>query len=121
MEGYSVINYKNKQIHIVDYSVLNKSKEKTIKLIQYATEQYKNLPKDSVLAIVNAENFYFDMDILKVFKEEGAKTAPYEKKVAVIGVKGLIKAAYNFVVGLTRNNYKVMNSEAEAKEWLIKD
>ena len=47
---------------------------------------------------------------------------PYEKRVAVIGMKGLQKVAYNFIVSLTQKDLvKAFDSELEAKEWLVKD
>lgn len=124
MEGLSVINCKNKEIIFVDHSVLSKDpnqKEKTIKLIKETTTEYQKRPKNSVLGLVNVEGSKFDMEILNVFKEEGGKIDPYEKKVAVYGVKGLQKAGYNFVVGLINSKYKVFETEVEAKEWLVKD
>lgn len=121
VEGFSIIPYKDKRIYYVDYSALNKSKEKTIQLITHATQVYVNLPQNSVLALVNTENGYFDMDTLKVFKAEGSKTAIYEKKVAVIGVKRLIKVAYDFVVGLTNRKYRLFDTKEEALEWLVSE
>lgn len=121
VEGFSKITYKGKEIYYIDYSGLSKDKEKTIELIRHVTDVYEHLPKNSVLEIVKAENFLFDMSVLNIFKEEGAKTAPYEKKVAVIGVKSLPRAAYNFIVGLSRSNYKILDSLEQAKEWLVAD
>jgi hypothetical protein len=127
MDGLKIINYKNKTIIYIDYTVkpgggpdtIGSSKEKTIQLLRSATDEYKKCPEGSVLALCKFEGVRFDMDVLKVFKEEGAKTKPYEKKVAVIGIKGLLKAGYNFVVGLTSNTFKAFDSEDEAKEWLV--
>lgn len=124
-EGISTFNYKGKTIICVDYSGFasdkTTQKEKTIKLRKSVTEEYSKYPPKSVLGIVNFNNFYFDMDVLNVFKEELVKCDPYEKKAAVIGVKSLLKAAYNFVVGFTKPNYKVFDTEEEAKEWLVSD
>jgi hypothetical protein len=56
------------------------------------------------------------MDVLKVIKEEGNIIKPYEGKTAVLGLNGLIKAGYNFVVGLANPNYKLFDSEQAAKD-----
>jgi hypothetical protein len=125
VKGLSIINYKGKEIIYLDYSGFandkTTQKENTLKLVRGATEEYMKHPLNSILAIVNVENFLFDMDVLNAFKSESAKYGPYEKKVAMIGLKGLVKAGYNFVVGLTKKNYKICNSEIEAKEWLVSD
>jgi hypothetical protein len=121
VEGLSTISYKGKTIIYINYTDLGKSKEKTIQLLIGATEEYRKYPLKSVLALTNTTNLAFNMDVLKIFKDEGKKTAPYEKKVAAIGVKGLLKAAYNFVVGLTSKTFKVFDTELEAKEWLVSD
>jgi hypothetical protein len=116
------ITYKNKTIHCTDYSVIGKSKEKTIQNIYDATKEWTSQPLKSVLALVNCTNLKFDMEILKVFKETNDQCNPHYKKLAMIGVKGLLKAAYNFVVGLTQNKTtKIFNTELEAKEWLVSD
>jgi hypothetical protein len=62
------------------------------------------------------------MDVLNAFQKSTKRTADYEHKMAILGVKGLMKAAYNFVIGLTQNKkVKTFDSELEAKEWLVSD
>lgn len=120
-EGLSRDTYKEKVFYYVDFSVLKKNKEKTLKLIKDVAVEYAKNPQNSVLAITNVKDFFFDMDVLKLFKETQNISSVYEKKVAVIGVAGLLKAAYNFVIGLTQSNHpvKIFATEIEAKEWLV--
>jgi hypothetical protein len=120
-EGISTISYKDKTILFFDFSNMGKSKEKTIKLINAIGGEYARNPLNSVLALFNVKNIYFDMDILNVFKEARNQFSQYEKKVAVIGVTGLLKTGYNFVVGLSKDSssVKIFDSELEAKEWLV--
>jgi hypothetical protein len=120
VDGMLKITYKNKEIIYLDYSKFGDSKEKVLGLLKSAPDEYKKYPPKSLLVLVNVKGFHFDMDTLNTFKNEAPKTAPYEKKVAVVYVKGLVKAAYNFVA-LTKSNFKVFETEEEAKEWLIKD
>jgi hypothetical protein len=125
MEVFSKIIYKNKMIYYLDYSAFQNDKdrkEKTLQLMKTAADTWSVQPKNSVLSLLNLNNFYFDMDILNAFKESASRTSENEKKMALIGVKGLIKTGYNFVIGLTQNSkVKVFDTEAEAKEWLVKD
>lgn len=124
MEGLSTITYKNKQIYYIDYSSIGESKDKVMQLLQGVLEEYtrKKIPPKSVLAITNVSNLHFDSDIISFFKQIREKSAPFEKRVAVIGMKGLQKVAYNFIVTLTQKDLvKAFDSELEAKEWLVGD
>lgn len=124
MEGFSKIAYKGKEIFYVDYSSFGFDVEKALNLIKHATEEYVRLqlPPKSVLAIVNISNLHFDTAVINAFKDEKAKTAYYEKKVAIIGMKGLQKVAYTFIVNLTqRDTVKVFDELSDAKEWLVND
>jgi hypothetical protein len=124
MEGLSTITYKNKQIYYIDYSGIGESKEKVMQLLTGVVDEYvsKKLPPKSVLAITNVTNLHFDSDIINVFKTQREKSLPFEKKVAVVGMKGLQKVAYNFIVTLTQKDLvKAFDSELEAKEWLVSD
>jgi hypothetical protein len=122
MEKVPRINYKGKEIVFVNYAPIGKDKDKVLELMSCMDKTYMESPEHSVLALVNVENMMFDMDILKKFKESQGITEKYQKKVALVGVKGLLKAGYNFVIGLTSNRTtKAFDSEIEAKEWLTAD
>lgn len=122
MEGFSKIAYKGKDIFYVDYSSIGMDKEKVLKLIFGAADEYMKYPLKSVLAITNVASLHFDTEIVDAFKKSQEKTAPYQKKIAIIGMKGLQKVAYNFIVSLTqRNVVKVLDSLEEAKEWVVEE
>ncbi len=124
MENFSKVAYKGKEIYYFDYSSFGFDKEKTLNLLRSIPEIYKQqqTPPKSVLALTNISGLHFDSDVINAFNEERPKTAPYEKKVAVIGMKGLQKVAYNFIVSLTqRNLVKAFDSESDAKEWLVSE
>lgn len=127
MEGLSKINYKGKEIIRIDYSSFSddkaNQKQKTLQLLAAANEEYAKHPKNSVLAMGVYNNFSFDMDVLSALKKGQNEFGSYTKKSAIVGVKGLLKAGYNFVIGLTNNNNnaKAFESEQEAKDWLVSD
>lgn len=127
VEGLSTINHQGKSIVYIDYtSFANldraQQKEKVLQLMRHVIETYSKYPPKSVLSLVNVENVFFDMDMLNAFKNSRNETK-YEKKLAVIGIKGLIKAAYNFVVGLTqdRSSVRTFDTKQEALDWLAQD
>ena len=123
MEGISKIYYNGKTILYIDYSSIGdfKDNDKKIQLIQAVSSEYAKFPPKSVLALINVATLQFDMAVLEAFKASQAKTAPYKKKEAIIGMSGLQKVGYNFVSGLTNDTMKAFNTEREAKEWLTKD
>jgi len=123
MEGFSIISYKDQPIYYFDYSEIGNSKEKVIRLIKYATEEYAKLPLKSLLVLVNFTNLHFDMDVVNTFKEERKKSTPYEKKVAIFGMIGVMNIAYNFIAnaGQATDFMKAFDTELNAKEWLISD
>ena len=122
MEGFSIITHKNKQIFCIDYSGIGNAKEKVLQLLEWVAVEYKKQPPKSILALTNVENLHFDSQIIDAFKKGRDQTTPYEKRVAVIGMKGIQKVAYNFIISLTQKDLvKAFDSEVEAKEWLVKD
>lgn len=121
MEGLSTITFNNKTIYYINYSSIGQSKEKVIQLLKSVIDEYTNkrVPPNSVLALTNVTNLHFDSDIINAFKQSREKTAPYEKKLAVIGMKGLQKVAYNFIITLMQKDLvKAFDTETEAMEWL---
>ena len=123
MDGFSEFDYKGKTITYINYSNIGDFKEKILHLIQTTVDEYRKHPSNSILALTNITNIHFDMDILNAFKDSRSKVASYEKKIAIIGAKGLLLAACNCVIGAINNNstIKIFDAEYEAKEWLVKD
>jgi phosphoribulokinase len=124
MEGFSTISHKNKTIYYIDYSSIGESKDKVIQLLKGVMDEYINqkLPQKSVLALTNISNLHIDSDIINIFKQTREKTAPFEKRVAVIGMKRLQQVAYNFIITLTHKDLiRAFDSESEAMDWLVSD
>ena len=120
MDGLSKITYKGKEIIYVDYSGFKFDKTKTFNLVYGAANEYMKYPSNSVLAIVNLTNLYFDNDIINAFKVTQEATVPYEKKIALIGIKGLQVLAYKYIIHeKSRDMVKFFNNVLVAKEWLV--
>jgi len=121
MKEFFVITYKGKQIHYIDYSNFRNEKEKALQLLKFALNECKKFPPKSSLTLINLANLNFDTEVINAFKDSTRQSAPYVKKVAIIGIKGLQKVVYNFIASLTQQDYslKAFDSELEAKEWLI--
>ncbi len=122
IDGLSKITYKDKEIIYVDYSSFRLDKEKTFKLIYGSADEYLKHPLESVLALVNLTNLYFDNEIINAFKTAQEETIANEKKVALIGLKGLQILAYNYVINMkNRDKVRVFENISEAREWLVND
>lgn len=122
MDGLSKITYKGKEIIYIDYSGFKFDKTKTLSLIYSSANEYMKYPFKSVLAIVNLANLYFDNDIINAFKATQEATALQERKVALIGLKGLQTLGYNHIIPfICRDWVRVFNNISEAKEWLVQD
>jgi hypothetical protein len=120
METPIRISYKHKSLLYVDYAS-TRSKEEKLTLLKIAAEEYMKQPQNSVLAIINLTKVNYDIEIVNNFIKSREKTAPYEKKEAIIGMSSLQRVAYNFICGLKNNNTKTFDSEIEAKEWLVEE
>jgi len=119
MEGISSIFYQGERIYWIDFSHCGETKEDTIKLIDAIAEQFEKNPLHSVLAIIDVSHAFFHFDTLKTFSSLEKRCGQYEKKVAVIGLKGLKKAGFNKAVSFQKKGtVKAFDSEQEAKDWL---
>lgn len=125
MEGYSKITYNGKTIFFSNYSIFEShpnQKEKIIELLKFIQADLLKQPPDSVLLLANFSNLKFDMPILKLFKDSTELTSHIDKRIAIVGVTGLLKSGFNFVVGLNAKlPVKSFDTEQEAKEWLVKE
>lgn len=120
MEGISTIIVREKKIYVVDFTHCGKSKEETLKLFGAVEDEFEKNPLNSVLALVDVAHAFFHFDTLKTFKNFQERCSQYQKKVAVIGLKGLQKTGFNSVVGSNKKGLtKAFDSEMEAKEWLV--
>lgn len=120
VKGLSIIDYKGKKIIYADYSILG-NKDEALALLEELKAQYMKEPLNSVLGMTNVQNLKFDMEVLNKMKSGEKETTPRVKKVAIVGVKGLLKAGYNFVIGLSNSPYKIFDTVEEAKEWLASE
>lgn len=122
MEGISKITYKGKEIIYLDYSCFKLDKTKTLNLVYGSANEYMKYPLKSVLALVNLTNLYFDTNIINAFKITQEETILHQKRIALIGLKGLQILAYKYIVHMKyRDMVRIFNNISEAKEWLVLD
>ncbi len=118
MAGYSIIDYKGKEILYLDYRGMNE--KQMIQTLDEATEHalQDNKPR---LLLTNITGTFVLPDFLKKAKEEGKRTKHLTLKSAIVGVEGpkkVLLKVYNYFVG---DEMKPFEDEEEAKEWLVKE
>ncbi|MCK5102404.1 MAG: hypothetical protein KAR17_06300 [Cyclobacteriaceae bacterium] len=116
MAGYSIIDYKDKDISYLDYRGMNENQ--MIQTLNEATERsiQDNKPR---LLLTNITGTFVLPDFLKKAKEDGKRTKHLTLKSAIVGVDGpkkVLLKVYNYFVG---NEMKPFHDEEEAKEWLV--
>ncbi len=120
MKGISTVTYQGKIIYFANFINSGKTKEDTLGLINDIEVEFAKKPLKSILALIDVSNIFFHLETLKAFKNLQNKSNQYCKKVAIIGLRGLMKTGFNSVAG-KNDSVKSFNSEIEAKEWLISD
>ena len=118
MEGISTIVYQGKCIYFIEFSHA-KSQDETLFLIHAAGDEFEKNPKNSILALFDITHAFFHLETLKTFKKLDKRCGSYEKKVAIIGLKGLKKAGFR---SMNQNpNVQPFDTAQEAKDWLVAD
>jgi hypothetical protein len=122
MDGISTINNQGKKIYVVRFSAVGKTKEETLGLISAIDEEFEKNPPNSVLALIDLKGAFFHFDTFKNFKNLGGSSHQYDKKIAIIGLLGLMKAGFKTVASSDKNNkVRAFDSEQEAMKWLASD
>lgn len=122
-DRFKKIDYKGKEIIIIDYSHLSGQKhiEAIAKIREIMTDMIKSGAHD-LLTIVDANNSYVNNEVLDELKKFSTYVNPYIKKLAYIGIKGIKKIVIRILsVFTSKIDQKLFDSIDEAKEWLIKD
>jgi len=116
MAGYSIINYKGKEILYVDYQGLKT--EEVINMMVEATEfaLKENRP---LLRLSNMTDVYAVKGVVDTGKECGKRTKHLTIKRAAIGITGAKKVLLNAFNRFTGNNARAFDKLEEAKDWLI--
>lgn len=118
MAGYSIIDYKGKEILYLDYRGLNE--KQMIQSLNEATERTLQDNKKRLL-LTNVTGTYIWPDFFAKAKENGKRTKHLTMKSAIVGAKGAKKALlkfYNLFVGC---EMKPFVDEKSAKKWLVKE
>lgn len=112
-----VVDHKGKKIILLDFS--NSTKESIQAIIAESKDFIKKQPASSALTLTDISNLHFDSDVMNMFKEFTVHNKPFVKAGAVVGVKGILKAAYNFVMYFSGRNLPLFETREKAMDWLV--
>jgi hypothetical protein len=78
-------------------------------------------PPKSVLTLNDVTGTSFDSESVEVLKSKVIANAPYVKRAAVIGIRGLQKLIYEAIQKFSQRNIPLFDSRQEALDWLVQD
>lgn len=121
MEEPKFIDFKGKKIVYLDFSDLDtvKDKDEMMTNVKKAKALISSLPQGTGLTLTNATNLRFNSEIVEILKEFAEHNKPYVKVGAMVGIVGLQKMMYDFVMKVTKRNLPIFSTVEEAKDWLV--
>lgn len=117
MKRYYFINYKNKNILVLDFSSL--SGKDIFKLLNDSKPLISKQPKNSVLSIINITNLKYDINTLEAFKKYITDNEMHILASAIYGASFFQSIGIEAFSKSISIPIKVCKSESEAKNWLV--
>jgi hypothetical protein len=76
-------------------------------------------PADSTLLLVDIRNTVMSIEIVGMMKQTAQRMQPHSRRVAVVGVKGVVKVIADSIARLTSGLETILFDDLEqAKDWL---
>lgn len=119
MGRINFITYQGKTILFGDFTDLRPGKEFQ-ELVDAAQKLIASRPPNSVLAMFDATNARFDMDVISRMKDFVHANTPYIHASAVVGIGGLMLVALNTLSNIRGRKFPVFATREEALEYLVK-
>ncbi|MCF6240988.1 MAG: hypothetical protein L3J74_06530 [Bacteroidales bacterium] len=120
MSGTKTINYKGVNIFYMDFSNA-KNREEINKVMTESIHYIRNQPKNSVIALTNMTNMFFNNDIRNDFQEFLSGNKAYIKISSVFGMSGLARFLFNSLMKVTGRDVRSFETMGEAQEFLVKN
>ncbi len=120
MGRINFINYQGKSILFGDFANLRPGKE-----FEEAVDEAQSLiagqPPNSVLAVFDATNAHYDMEVVTRMKEFVQANTPYIRKSAVVGISGLMLIALNTLANVSGRKFPVFETQQAALDYLVEE
>jgi len=118
MNSVETESYKGKKIVCMDFSQCT-DKQQMLDIIDKAKTIIRSQPLNSVLTMTNVEGARFNSEILEAFKEFTVGNKSYVKHSAIVGIKGMIKIAYEGIMLFSKRKIPDFPDVNSAKDWLV--
>lgn len=117
MGRINFIQYQGKNILIEDFSNLYPGQE-LLETIAEAKKLITSQPHNSVLAVLDATNTHYDMEIITAMKEFVRANSPYIRSSAVVGVAGLLNIALQALSTASGRTFPAFKDRQAALDYL---
>jgi hypothetical protein len=112
------LDHKGTRILLADYSRFGADLAGLHAEVEYAVELTIKEPKDSVLSLVDVSGTSGTPEIVDYIKSAAAKTKPYVRKMAVVGIQGYRKILLRAVIAFSGQAIHPCDTIEEARQWL---
>ena len=119
MASTKVINHMGKEI-IIQEMINSKHIDENIRVFNETKGIILTKPPKSVLLITDVSGAFFNTQGAEEMKKFSTIITPHVKASAVVGIEGLKKIILRTLISVSGRDIKMFNTQAEAKEWLIK-
>jgi hypothetical protein len=114
-----LINYKGKQILLVDLS--NFSAAEVENTVRAVPEVVTTRARASVLLLADFTKAAFDQEALRAMKEAAVFNKPYIKKTAWVGAESFSEEFRENLESFSRRDFPTFKNRQDALDWLAAD
>ena len=111
--------YKDKRILIHNYADL--PTDKAIEMLIENSTATASLGRDNLLLLVDVTGMFASKKLVSMWKERAKKNAHLYKKIAVVGVTGLLNTFLRTINKVSGLGARPFEDAQQAKDWLVSD
>jgi hypothetical protein len=112
--------YKGKSILFVDFTNLRPGDE-FLETVNEVQKLIARQPPNSVLAVFDATNARYDIEVVARMKTFVKANTRYIRKSAVVGISGLMLIALNALSNVSGRKFPVFETQQAALDYLVAD
>jgi hypothetical protein len=114
------VSHQGHEIFYYNYTDFGQDAEGLKAEIEAAQSVIEQQPENSMLILVDIRGTVVSREVSALIKDNASHTKLYAKKVAVVGVKGVVRVIADSIGRLTRGTPQTFfDTPEEAKDWLI--
>jgi len=119
MKSYWV-THKDQKIFYYDYRDFGFDADGVKAEIEQVEDLVSQQPEHSMLILVDIRDTVISREVSAMVKENSQHTKPYARRVAIVGVKGVVRVIADSIGRLTRGTPQAFFDDPEdAMDWLV--